>query len=503
MLQLMTQIVFGPNHRWWALAVAALATFMVTTDAGLLSISLPVIVAEFKTDLATGGWLPLVYAIVTGSLYLPCGRMSDLFGRKRTLIAGFMIYTATSLMAGFSQSMGQVIFSRGLQAAGSALMMANTFALVTALFSSAERGRAMGLSGGMISALGFVTGPALGGFITYSFGWRSVFYVSSCLGVIGLLGARFILLDDEPAQIKRGEPFDFVGTATFAFGLTMLLLALTAGQKGFWNDSLVHAGLLLAALSIAGFIFWERRTTHPLLDLALFRIRLFAAGNIARLSSFVSVSMNQLLMPFLLQLALGLDTFQSGLLIATASIGLGVLSPFTGYLSDQIGARLLSSAGLALMAVAFFTLGTLDLGTSRFDVALRLGLLGVGFGLFQTPNNNALMSSLPPNRLGVGSSFLSIVRSLGLSIGVATASAIVNARLVAVTGQTSLDALAKAAPIESSAPPLAAFLQGYRYACWISVAICLAGAVAASVRAERSSEVKAKALRRMRRAVKR
>src|ERR1041385_451383 len=126
----LSALVFGPNHRWWALAVAALATFMVTTDAGLLSISLPVIVAEFKTDLATGGWLPFVYALVTGSLYLPCGRLSDLFGRKRTLSAGFAIYVATSLLAGFSQSMGQVIFFRGLQAAGSALMMANTFALV-------------------------------------------------------------------------------------------------------------------------------------------------------------------------------------------------------------------------------------------------------------------------------------------------------------------------------------------------------------------------------------
>ncbi|HEY6197869.1 MAG TPA: MFS transporter [Candidatus Binatia bacterium] len=481
----LSDLVFGPNHRWWALAVAALATFMVTTDAGLLSISLPVIVAEFKTDLATGGWLPFVYALVTGSLYLPCGRLSDLFGRKRTLSAGFAIYVATSLLAGFSQSMGQVIFFRGLQAAGSALMMANTFALVTALFSPAERGRAMGLSGGMISAFGFVMGPALGGFITYSFGWRSVFYVSSSLGVVGLLGARFILLDDKPAHAKRGEPFDFVGTATFAVGLTMLLLALTAGQKGLWNHPLVQAGFVLAALFIASFILWEARTPHPLLDLALFRIRLFAAGNFARLSSFVSVSMNQLLMPFFLQLALGLDTFQSGLLVATASIGLGVLSPFTGYLSDRIGARLLSSAGLTLMALAFFTLGMLDLDASRLDVALRLGLLGVGFGLFQTPNNNALMSSLPADRLGVGSSFLSIVRSLGLSVGVATASAIVNARLIAITGRTSLDALGKASASEHSGALLAAFISGYRYACWTSVAICLVGAVAASVRAGR------------------
>ncbi|HEY3304420.1 MAG TPA: MFS transporter [Candidatus Binatia bacterium] len=477
------QIIFGPNHRWWALSVAALATFMVTTDAGLLSISLPVIVAEFKTDIAMGGWLPSVYAVVTGSLYLPCGRLSDLFGRRRTLSAGFLIYTLTAMMAAFSQTMGQVIFFRGLQAAGSALMMANTFALVAALFSPAERGRAMGISGGMISALGFVVGPALGGLITYALGWRFVFYVSFCLGTVGLLGARLILFDEKagaPAA-KTNEPFDFLGTATFALSLTALLLALTAGQKGFWHTPLVRSELALAALSLVVFIWWESRTPHPLLDLGLFRIRMFAAGNLARLMSFVTVSMNQLLMPFFLQLGLGLDTLRAGLLLATASVGLGILSPFTGWLSDRIGARLLSSAGLALMGLSFLSLGFLDLGASSADIVLRLSLLGIGLGLFQTPINNSLMSSIPRDRLGVGSSFLSIVRSLGISIGVATASAIVSARLVAVTGQTSLDALRSAGPVRNGAVLLSAFMQGYRTTCLTAAFLCLLGALAAGM----------------------
>jgi EmrB/QacA subfamily drug resistance transporter len=486
------QLVFGPHHRWWALSVTALATFMVTTDAGLLSISLPVIVAEFHVDLAVGGWLPFIYALVTGSLYLPCGRLSDLLGRKRTLSAGFLIYTLTSLMAGFSQSIGQVIFFRGLQAAGSALLMANTFALVTALFSPAERGRAMGISGGMISALGFVIGPALGGLITYTLGWRSVFYVSFGLGVVGFLGTRIILLDEKtrPAGARGREPFDFVGTGTFALSLTTLLLALTAGQKGLWNTLVVRSELALAAFSLAAFIWWEGRARHPLLDLRLFRIRLFAAGNIARLTSFVTVSMNQLIMPFFLQLGLGLDPLRAGLFMATASVGLGVLSPFTGGLSDRIGARLLSSSGLGLMGISFLSLRSLDLGASTADIVLRLGLLGIGYGLFQTPNNNSLMSSIPPDRLGVGSSFLSIVRSLGISIGVATASAIVSSRLVAVTGQTSLDALRSSAASESTGNLLSAFMQGYRSTCLTAAVLCLIGALAATVRAAAAGKMK-------------
>jgi EmrB/QacA subfamily drug resistance transporter len=475
--------LFGPNHRWWALGVTALATFMVTTDAGLLSISLPIIVAEFHADFAAGGWLPFIYALVTGSLYLPCGRLSDIFGRKQTLGAGFLLYTLTSLAAGFSHSLGQVIFFRGLQAAGSALMMANTFALVTELFSPAERGRAMGISGGLISALGFTMGPALGGLLTYTMGWRSVFYVGVCLGTIGFLATRLILRDEKrrAAGAEEKEPFDFVGTATFALSLTALLLALTAGQKGLWRTAAVRAEFALAAVSLACFIWWEGRARYPLLDLGLFRIRLFAAGNVARLMSFVTVSMNSLIMPFFLQLGLALDPLSAGLLMATASVGLGVLSPFTGYLSDRIGARFLSSAGLLLMGGAFFGLKFIEPGSSALDIALRLAVLGVGLGMFQTPNNNALMSSIPLERLGVGSSFLSIVRSLGISIGVATASAIVSSRLLAVTGQTSLDALRSTVPGGNSGPILSAFMQGYRYTCITAVGLCLVGALAASV----------------------
>jgi EmrB/QacA subfamily drug resistance transporter len=481
------QIIFGPNHRWWALSIVSLATFMVTTDSGLLSISLPIIIAEFEADLAAGGWLPFIYALVTGALYLPCGRLADLFGRKKILGVGFVLYTASSLLAGFSHTFGQLILFRGLQAGGSALMMATTFALVTELFSPSERGRAMGLSGGMISALGFTVGPALGGFLTYTLGWRAVFFVSFLLGIVGCFGARFILVEDKRTRAgKKREPFDYLGTAAFALSLTTLLLALTEGQKGLWHTPPVRAGLAVAAATLGLFLWWERRTLYPLLDLQLFRIRLFAMGNIARLAAFVTVSMNHLLMPFFLQLVLGLDPLRAGLLMATASVGLGVLSPVSGYLSDRIGGRLLSSAGLALMALAFYSMAALGPGSSSLDVAVRLAVLGIGLGLYQTPNNNLLMSSIPPERLGVASSFLSIVRSLGLSIGVATATALVSARLLALTGQTSLDALRSPAATENAGLPLTAFMQGYRYTCITAVVLCLIGALASSVPAPRN-----------------
>ena len=482
--------IFGANYRWWALYIVALAVFIATTDAGLLSISLPVIMRDFNADLALAGWITFIYALVTGSLYLPCGRLSDLVGRKKTFSAGFLLYSFSSFIAGSSQGPGQLIFFRALQAVGSALMMANTFALVTSLFPVEERGRAMGISGGMVSAFGFTVGPILGGFLTYTLGWRAIFYITSFLGIVGFLATRFLLVEEEKggSTPQKKESFDFIGSVAFALGLTSFLLALTTGQKGLWNSTLVRGELLAALLLLGLFVGWEAYTPFPLLDLKLFRIRLFAAGNVARLASFVSISMNNLIMPFYLQLALALDPLKAGFLMTPTALALAVLSPVSGWLSERVDARLLSSAGLTIKGIAFMILSSLELGATPFDIITRLALLGVGLGLFQTPNNNSLMSSIPQDRLGVGSSFLSIVRSFGQSVGVALTTTIVSARLLAVTGQTSLTSLASAAGAEATALSLSAFMQGYRYTYITAGVLCFAGAVASMMRGERKGK---------------
>jgi MFS family permease len=161
------------RKRWLSLSVASLATLLVTADTGQLSIALPAIISEFNSDLTLASWIALVYALITASLYLPCGRLSDLIGIGKVFSAGFVLYGTSALAAGWSQNAEQLILFRAFQAAGSALIMANNFALVTALFPPEERGRAMGISGGAVSALGYTLGPVLGGLLTYAFGWRS------------------------------------------------------------------------------------------------------------------------------------------------------------------------------------------------------------------------------------------------------------------------------------------------------------------------------------------
>ncbi len=471
------------RHRWWSLGVAALATLIVTADAGQLSIAFPVIIAEFHADLSLASWIALVYALVTASLYLPCGKLSDLVGTGRLFSAGFLIHAASSLAAGFSQNGGQLIIFRTFQAAGSAFIMANNFAVVTALFPPEERGRAMGISGGTVAALGYTLGPVFGGLLTHALGWRSNFYVTATLGVVGFVAARLLLSQARPTRATdKTEPFDLAGAIAFALSICLLLHALTTAQKGIWRSSVIGFEFVGGLLSLGVFIGLESRARFPLLNLKLFQIPAFTLGNVTRAISFITISVNILLMPFFLQLAMGMDPLRAGLLIVPTPLALALLSPVAGWLSEKMIPERLCSLGLAIKGIAFVVLSLLSVGAAWFQVVFGLTLLGVGMAFFQTPNNNLLMSSVPRDCLGVGSAFLSIVRSLGSAIGAALATTIVSAYLLQLTGQTSLQNLQPNGVTANEPALLAAFLTGFRYAYLTAAIISFAGAALSVVR---------------------
>ena len=466
------------RHRWWSLAVASLATLIVTVDTGQLSIALPLIIKEFNADLALASWIALVYAFITASLYLPCGRLADLFGLGRLFLAGFVLYSISSFAAGASQGAAQLVLFRALQAAGSALIMANNFALVTALFPPHERGRAMGIAGGTVSALGYSLGPVLGGVLTHTLGWRSNFYLSGALALLGFAAARVLL----PSESFRGtsakkEPFDFIGALSFALAISSLLSCLALAQNNQWQNLLVGLTAFAGTGAFGFFLWWEKRVAYPLLDLTIFRIPAFTLGNAARWLSFITMSVSNLLMPFFLQLAMGLNPLRTGILVAPTSLAMALLAPLTGWMSERFAPERLCAVGLAVNGVALIFLSFLEPGSRAIEIVFGLALMGVGMGIFQTPNNNLLMSSVPRHRLGVGSSILSIVRSLGYSLGATLATAIVSHFLFVSTGETSLQNLGGGSGIAAESLVLAAFLRGYRYAFFIAAAVAFAGAM--------------------------
>jgi EmrB/QacA subfamily drug resistance transporter len=472
--------------RWWALSVASTATLVVTSDSGQLSIALPVIIGEFNADITLAGWITLVYALVTASLYMPCGRLSDLLGVGKLFKIGFLIYSASSLAAGLSQSAEQLVFFRALQGVGSALIMANNFALVTALFPPEERGRAMGIAGGSVSALGYSLGPVIGGLVTHALGWRANFFLTATLAVIGFAAARSLL----PAETLKGSttrraPFDFTGAATFSLSVSLLLVALTTAQKGSWHDPLILIEFAGGIATLAFFILWEKRCRDPLLDLVLFRIPAFTLGNAARWISFVTMSVINLLMPFFVQSVMGLDPLRAGLLVAPTPLAMVLMAPVAGLLSERYVPERLGALGLATTAIASAGLSFLQSKATALEVIFWLALLGLGMGIFQTPNNNLLMSSVPRERLGISSSFLSIVRSVGYSTGAALGATIVSAQLMRVTGQTSLQNPHGPAALGNTGLILEAFLLGFRYACLTAAVMSFLGAALSAIRVSR------------------
>lgn len=422
----------SPHYKWLVMGVVALGTLMATIDSSVVNIALPVISRQFHAGITSAVWVTLSYLLTVTVLLLIFGRLGDLLGRQRVYGWGFLVFTIGSALCGLSGSLGQLIFFRAVQAVGAAMMFANGGAIITAVFPASERGRALGINGSVVST-GLALGPSLGGFLLDWAGWRSIFYINLPIGLTGMLAMRFLL---HPEEAGPEHPrFDFWGAFLLGAGLLAFTLALTQGRQVGWDSLWVVGGLALAGLSLGAFLLQERRAAHPMIDLNLFRNRLFTAANAAGFLNFVAGFSNVLLMPFYLQQLKGFSPSQAGLMMTAVPLTTLFVAPLSGWLSDRLGSVGLSSGGLFLNAVGFLWLSRLDGTVSPAEVTWRLILVGVGNGLFQSPNNSAVMGAVPRPRLGVASGFIALVRNLGMVTGLAIAGAVFEARQAALQGQ--------------------------------------------------------------------
>lgn len=480
--------VTGHNHHWWALGTVSIGTFMATLDASIVNISLPTIMADFKSNLAVSEWIILSYLLVIIGLLLPFGRLADMTGRKKIYRLGFVIFSLGSGLCALSGNPGQLIFFRALQAVGAAMIMANSFAIITAVFPPQLRGRGLGMMGTVV-AVGFTVGPSLGGFLVSAFGWRSIFYVNVPVGALGITMITTVLNERLVSPtLGQKKSFDFIGAALVVSGLSALLLGLTSGQGGNWGSQSVLFELAIAAGALVLVPVWEARATEPLIDLHLFKNRLFTFGNLAGFFSFLGVSANAFLMPFFLQLALGYTPLHAGLLMTPTALAIAVVSPLSGWLSDRIDTRIVSSLGLAVSTTALIWLSLLKAQASYHDVLVRLLLLGTGQGLFQSPNNSSVMGSVPRNSLGIAGGFLSMMRNVGQVVGIALAGTILTGAMVTVLGHASFEALHAGGSPARKAPALAAFMVGLHRAYLIAAFICFLAMWTSLVRGKPGSQ---------------
>ena len=414
------------SRKWLVMASIAAGVFLATIDGSIVNIALPILQQDLSASFAAVEWVVLGYLLVIVTLMLVVGRLGDMFGRKWIYLSGFVIFTIGSALCGLSNTIEMLIAFRILQGIGAAMLMALGTAIVTDAFPPSERGRALGLSGLMVS-IGAVSGPTLGGLILGTLTWHVIFFVNIPIGIIGILmGARFI-----PSKSGgRGETFDFPGAACLFSMLLCFLLALTLGQQLGFASLPILTLFTVSALALALFIHRERTTRHPLIDFSLFTNKLFTVNLITGFITFVSSAGVVLLMPFFLEYVLHLQPQQSGLLLVTVPISMGIMAPISGVLSDRFGTRPLTVIGLALLLAGYIAVSTLTADVGPLGYILRFLPIGLGMGTFQSPNNSAIMGSAPRGRLGVASGLLSLTRSIGQTTGIALMGAIWASRVM-------------------------------------------------------------------------
>lgn len=465
------------DHKWAVMGAVALGTFMGPLNSSVTNLALPYITDYFQSDINTVSWVMMSYLLVSSSLMLTYGRVGDLYGHRIVYLWGFIIFTVASVLSGLAGSIIQLIVYRGLQAVGAGMMMATVAAILTATFPAKERGKALGLNS-MIVGLGLAAGPVLGGILVAAFGWRAVFLVNLPIGLVGILWAWKVL----PVTTRRNpQRFDSAGAFTLFIALASLLLALSKGKEWGWSTGTIRGLFGLFVVAFIVFILIELKRESPMVDLNLFRNRLFSAANTSTLLNYIAQYSLVFLLPFYLERVRHLPPEQMGLLLTSFPVFYLLAAPFAGTLSDRFGSRPLTSIGMALTAGGLWGLSLLQADTALLQIGWRLALVGIGTGVFQSPNNSAIMSCVPPQRLGLASSMLASTRNIGMVLGVAISSTIFTNRVPGYLHQ------ARAAGMPGS--ETVAFVGGLHDAYLVAALAAAVGIITSLIRGHRQVEL--------------
>ena len=458
------------QYKWLVLSNTTIATLMAALDTNIVLIALPTIGAQLPgASPSILLWILLGYSLVTAVVLLNFGRLSDMFGRVRLYVIGFAVFTVGSLLCGLSQTGGELVAFRMVQAIGAGFLFSNSAAIITDAFPPNERGRALGTNQVSI-VVGAVLGLVLGGIITSTIGWQWIFFVNVPIGAVATYRAHRDLR--ELARPQNHEPIDWGGNALFAAGLTLALLALTFGSLGEWPPLLWVPVLLLGIGTLIAFVAVERKVRFPMLDLSLFRSTRFSDTAFASFLNALARGAFTFVMVFYLQGPPDfLSPLSAGLILIPVSASLAVAGPLSGWYSDRYGKRWFVLSGLALTLVGFLWLVTIPSGAPFLLLLGPFLLLGAGMGLFASPNRAAMMGAVPPERRGIASGVGTTLLNTGSTISLGVTLAILSRSMSFQTLEAIL--LGKATNVPVAA---ADFLNGVHIVFLVS-----AGLVAAAM----------------------
>ncbi|MBP8297052.1 MAG: MFS transporter [Burkholderiales bacterium] len=410
----------APSVRW-ALAGLALSMLLSALGTSSANVALPTLAQAFDASFQEVQWVVLAYLLAITTLIVSAGRLGDIAGRRRLLLAGIALFTAASVLCGVAPTLWLLIAARALQGVGAAIMMALTMAFVADTVPKERTGSAMGLLGTM-SAIGTALGPSLGGMLIAGSGWRAIFLVNVPLGILTLVFALRYLPADRAAPGTDRAGFDHAGTLLLALTLAAYALAVTIGRGSF---GVLNVALLLAALvGVALFVLAERKAASPLIRLAMFRDRVLSTGLVTSALVSTVIMATMVVGPFYLAHALGLDTALVGLVLSVGPLVVALTAVPAGRIADRFGARRMTAVGLTGMAAGALLLSLLPATLGIPGYVAPIVVVTAGYALFQTANNTAVMTDISPDRRGVISGMLNLSRNLGLITGASVMGAV-------------------------------------------------------------------------------
>lgn len=457
--------------------MVAIGVFLSTMDSSMINVALPSMLRSFGTTLAQTEWVALIYLLTITITLLVWGRLSDRLGTGRVYLLGMLVFTVGSVACYLTSTLSALVFCRFVQACGAAMMMSSGPAIIKKVFPVDQLGRALGLIG-VATSIGLMSGPVISGFLIRFFSWRALFLVTvpvslTCF-LVGWYWLESALPPSSPGCAKK-SCFDWAGFLIWTLLITMTVLVAT-------HHDAFSAGMLsvvAVAFCVLCFVFKgvEHRATEPLLPGSVFRDRQYAIAMSCAALSFIVLFVVLILTPFYLDYVLRLPVDRIGVVMTAVPLAVFVVSPLSGWLYDRMGARLLTTSGLALCCLALAALCFLDQQSHVFDVAWRLTLLGIGQSLFLSPNSASVLASVDPHRIGVTSAMLATARNLGMLAGVTLAGLVFGKMFFWLTGGLDVK--------EFSPGHTVAFMQSLRITFGLTAILAMIGVLLSSRRIER------------------
>jgi EmrB/QacA subfamily drug resistance transporter len=458
-------------RRWWTLVAVSLATFMTYLDNNIVNVAIPTIQRSLHLSVAGLEWVVSGYVLVFAGLMLVGGRLADVFGRRRVFLIGLSVFTLSSLAAGLATSGGMLIAFRAIQGLGAALLVPTTLAVIIATFDDVrERTRAIGIWTA-ISALALAFGPLIGGFISQNLHWGWIFFINVPVGIVTFAMAVAWMAESHGRSASRR--LDIPGLASSAAALFALTYALIEGHTRGWASAQILGSFAVAAAAALIFVLIEARSQHPMVQISLFRSRVFSGGTLVMMMWAFGVFGIYFFTSLYLQSILGFSPVKAGLTFLPMALVLAVFAAISEQVAARISAHRTVALGLAIMVGGLYLFAQHGLHASYLDLTPGFVLFGAGAGLMNAPLTNAVLGSMPTDRAGVASALMNASREVAGLLGITVIGAVLSSR--------------EGAALRSGVAPARAFLDGYHAGLAVTLALTAAGIVVAMVALRRTA----------------